>query len=151
MSYARELVDPNGTLPHVEFVVDQTACNGGYGRIRDIINISYQGAHIGGCVLVTQASPYQPGMHFECINLNDSYDRTVKGRGLSSYIVAIELAHLKGLPFESQPNSTQSAQAKYVWEILRDTGVAVELEPFAPSIFEDKFEGKYIVPVIGGC
>lgn len=145
MSYVRELVDPNGTLPPVDFSVYLTQEHAGYGIVREQALITAGGLTVGECHLVTLSPPYDTKMNFDGINLQTEY--IGKGFGLGAYVRAIEIAHERGLPFTTQ-DSTQSKYAKHIWELLAAKGAAVVVEEFQDSIFSGKFEGKYIVPVL---
>jgi hypothetical protein len=147
MSYVRDLVDPNGTLPPVDLdvsgVQDYAAS---YGVFREHVNIMSGDTRVGHCDLITLSPPYDRKVHFDGINIDDDHRGEGRGYGLSAYVAAIEIAHAKGLSFETQ-DDTQSVHAKHIWEILAATGAAVVVEEFTPSIYEGKFVGKYIVPV----
>ena len=146
MSYVREAIDPNGTLPQVDFNVYKVQNHDGYGVVREQAQIMTGSLVVGTCDLITLSPPYERKMHFDGITVEDEH--IGDGYGLGAYVAAIERAHDRGLPFATQ-ESTQSIHAKRIWELLAARGVAVVIEEFRDSIYEGKFEGKYIVPILG--
>lgn len=50
-----------------------------------------------------------------------------KGLGLAAYLIAIETAHSRGLPFESQDGDLSLGRNR-VWEILVQRAVAAVIE-----------------------
>lgn len=154
----RDRVDPASTLPEVilsvfekEDHVDDFS--------REKVSILHSGEPAGICDLITD---YQRKiMHFDVITLDTTErigwrfgdlpkrDRP-KGLGLASYLIAIETAHSRGMPFESQADSL-SMGSNRVWEILVQRGVAVVVKP--PGQYNDgwaeKVSAKYLAPVFG--
>jgi len=143
MSSVREILDPQHTLPPVQLRTEAT-----YrwdGLMREKMAIMLKRTKIGHCDAITETSPNSLKAHFDGIEI----DKELRGRGigLAAYLLAIESAHGRGLPFETQDHE-QSFYARKVWEHLADAGVAEVVEPFQPSpIHRGRFLGKYRVPL----
>lgn len=118
----RELVDPNNTLPSVDLVVVERQAWEGEPLIREKMEIMEEGRQVGDCTLVTQNYPHSSKVHFDGINIRNVNRGVIsqnvgRGLGLASYLKAIEIAHERGLPFETQ-DYNQTAAAKRIWEVL---------------------------------
>lgn len=145
----RELIDPNHTLPPVELRTERKQEWVGSGLVREDERIYLDGEAVGECTIVTQTSPDDSKVHFDGIEVYDDNNQNNRGRGIGlvTYLLAIERAHERNLPFETQ-DATQTGNAKRIWELLAQRGVAQVIEPFHPiPRREDRFEGKYRVPV----
>jgi hypothetical protein len=143
MTDIRKSVDPKHILPNVELVV-RNSYEWDH-LVRDQMDIVYNGKQVGKCNIVSETDISAPFAHFDGIEIVE--DMRGKGIGLAAYILAIEISHSRGLPFETQ-NWAQKPGAKKIWELLADRGVAEIIEPFTPSeTFEGQFNGKFRVPV----
>lgn len=135
-SFARDSVDAERTLPEVVLhVFEREDIAGDF--CREKVRILHDGEPTGWCDLITDYRRHR--MHFDVITLDETertghnFDQVpkrerVKGLGLASYLVAIETAHARGLPFESQDDSL-SLGANRVWEILTERAVAELVGP----------------------
>lgn len=140
----REILDPDDTLLQVDLVPwKTTSC---FGLLREKMDIMVGDNPIGTCDLVTKRPPY-PGnvVHFDGVEIDE--DLRGQGLGLATYIAAIEIAHSRKLPFETQ-DWDQKPGAVRVWDRLANAGIATVVEPFYPHPHkEGRFLGKYVVPV----
>lgn len=143
MSSVRELVDPNHTLPSVE--LKPIRVQKWEGLTREKMAIVADGTEVGECDIVTETDLNSQIAHFDGIEIDK--DERGRGIGMAAYLLAIELSHSRGLPFETQ-DYDQTAYSKRIWEALAEKGVAQVVEPFKTShVREDRFTGKYRVPV----
>lgn len=142
---SREVLDPNETLP--KFVIDEYDHMTWPGIPDERIKWRFYPENeewppVGRCDLYVEADK----IHFDGIEIDES--QRGKGMGLAIYIAAIEEAQRRGLPFVTQ-EAGQSEDAKRIWELLRDEGVARVEEEFveAPELVNGrkKFYGKYVV------
>lgn len=142
MSDIRALLDPDHTLPSIELKTNRVQ---GYGDLlREDEQVYLDGEVVGDCTIVTQSNPEGPKVHFDGIAIYQ--DQRGRGIGLATYLAAIERAQKRGFPFETQ-DATQTGNAKRIWELLAQKGVAEVIEPFKPIRGrEDRYEGKYRVP-----
>jgi hypothetical protein len=140
----REILDPNRTLPQIELEEYEKYESSQLTKTR--MRIVFNDQPIGRCTL----QEYQGSVHFDGIELNDIVEgkQRGKGYGLATYLKAIEFAHERGLPFETQSSWNQTESAKKIWLLLRDAGVATEIEPFRPDTethHPNRFKGRYRV------
>lgn len=140
MPTVREIVDPNGTLPQVELrpvnVMDVEYF------LREEVQIVSSGEVVGKCKIVSETYPDCPHLaHFDLIEAQKGH-----GFGMATYVLAIEQAHARGLPFETQ-DWDQTADSKRIWEKLAALGVAQIIKPFVPSPTKPgRYVGKFRVP-----
>ncbi len=143
MLTVRETVDPSHTLPSVELKPVRIQEWEGLTRIK--MTIVAEGEEVGECDIVLETSSHNQVAHFDGIEINEK--ERGRGIGMAAYLLAIELSHGRGLPFETQ-DYDQTASSKRIWEALAEKGVAQVIEPFRPSqVREDRFIGKFRVPV----
>ena len=139
----RETVDPTNTLPSVE--LKPIRIQEWEGLTREKLAIVAEGDEVGQCDIVLETNPHSQAAHFDGIEISEK--KRGSGIGMAAYLLAIELAHSRGLPFETQ-DYDQTANSKRIWEVLAEKGVAQVMEPFKPSqVREDRFVGKFRVPV----
>jgi hypothetical protein len=127
-SAIREIIDPQGTLPYVEFHqvdrhVDDEEPFIDVDRY-DIVNASQE--HIGDNLLAT-VLPFNT-QFFAWIHIKAEPELRGKGYGLASYILAIEHAHEHGYDFST--GTINSIYSKRVWDRLVVSGVARVVRPF---------------------
>ena len=140
----REKLDPDGTLPHIEFEEYEKYESPDLSTTR--VRVVFNGEPIGRCTL----QQYEGSIHFDGIELEETVEDRPRGKGygLAAYVKAIEYAHDRGLPFETQSSWNQTESAKKIWLLMKDAGVAQEVEPFRPdtrSPHPNRFKGKYRV------
>ncbi|MFZ1301835.1 MAG: GNAT family N-acetyltransferase [Candidatus Microsaccharimonas sp.] len=144
MTELRELLDPHHTLPAVRL---DTVRDYDFGYLlRDQMNIVVEDEVIGKLDLVSEIHNTERFAHFDGVEI----DQSMRGRGigLATYALAIEISHARNFDFQTQ-NYELTEHSKKVWERLADKGVAQVVEPFTPSPrFDDRFVGKYRVPVL---
>jgi hypothetical protein len=111
---------------------------------REKVEIIVDGKAVGWCDLITDYSEHK--MHFDFITLDTTEryeDRDMdeiprsdrpKGSGLAAYLIAIETAHSRGFPFDSQAGYL-TPQSNRIWELLAEKGVATVIEQ--PKHFTD--------------
>lgn len=138
------MIDPDDTLPQVDLNPTQVQEWADLGLMRERMNIKVGMAIVGHCDFVTQTPPFGVKAHFDGINIDE--EKRGRGIGLGAYMSAIDLAHQRGVPFESQ-DATQTADAVKVWQRLAAARVAIVVEEFKPAANANRFEGKYIVPL----
>ncbi len=144
MPTIREIVDPAHTLPSVELKPIQV--QEWQGLTREKMSIISDGDTVGQCDIVLETDPHSYKAHFDGIEIDEG--KRGRGIGMATYLLAIEQAHSRGLPFETQ-DYDQTAFSKTIWEKLAQLGVAEVVIPFQPSkVRKDRFIGKYKVPVI---
>lgn len=144
MSRIRKLIDPYDTLPCVELDVRQTQEWTNLMREKVVVTDGFD--QIGFCDLVTETATGSSKVHFDEVEINK--EKRGKGFGLATYVLAIELAHSRRLPFETQ-DYNQTVHAKRIWELLASRGIADVVKPFQPSMeWEGRFIGKFQVPYI---
>lgn len=154
MSSIRERIDPDGTLPVVE-LDPYDVVSWGKEEYRESMDILVDASigidktvsgSVGTCIIYTENYPTRNKAVFSNIDIDE--DLHGRGIGLAVYAAAIDLAHQRGLSFETH-GYNQTAKAKRIWEILAAKGVAEVIEPFRPSDtdFSDRFNGHYRVPV----
>jgi hypothetical protein len=142
----REIIDPNKTLPMVELrPVHKMESEG---LVRTDMAIRTGNEVIGHCTL----QEYQGSVHFDEVEIQQEMNGEPmrgKGYGLATYLGAIEFAHERGLPFETQ-DWNQTEDAVKIWNTLKTAGVAEEIEPFKPDTTSSqpgRYVGKYRVPL----
>ena len=146
MASIRETVDPFHTLPVV--VLEPTQVLRWDGLAREKMLIMSCGEVVGRCDIVLEDDYFGRKAHFDDINL--AKRKRGLGVGMATYLLAIELAHARDYPFETQ-DFYQSLGSKTIWEKLSNLGVAIEISPFrASNRGKDKYEGKFIIPVPAG-
>lgn len=123
MSEIRYIMDPNNTLPVVQFRA--TVYN-----FLEILNNS--GEEIGNFATID----HENSRHFVNIELNDDNNIRGKGYGLATYIKVIEESHKKGLTFESHP-SLVSRNAKLIWDKFVYEKIAEVIKPFEVATYID--------------
>jgi hypothetical protein len=134
----RRQIDPDSTLPDtVVRIYDATAYRNGSLILEEAL-ILHGGVAAGFCTLNTNLD--SGVTNFASINLNttDYFDKDVlydlpkrerpKGLGLATYLIAIELAHRRGLAFESGP-ATLTRGSNRIWQILTENAVATVIDP----------------------
>ena len=143
MPTVQEIIDPDHTLPSVELKPVHT--QEWEGLIREKLAIMADGEQVGECDIVYETHPSDLIAHFDGIEITEA--KRGKGIGMASYILAIERAHERQLPFETQDYEL-TEHSKKIWEVLALAGVARVINPFKPSaIRSGRFVGKYQVPV----
>ncbi|HMS50536.1 MAG TPA: hypothetical protein PKA02_03845 [Candidatus Saccharibacteria bacterium] len=122
----REIIDPHGTLPHVELVVDPEKKQG-KGTVVPVQQlIMHQGEPIGRATLTHSRTSGEAW--FNGIEITDTKLRG-KGFGLATYLAAIENAHGQGETFRTH-DTTQTDAAVRVWTRFIDSGIAEVVVPF---------------------
>lgn len=138
-SWVREAVDPNNTLPKVNLDIspDNIPARG------TLIFTKYDVANEGNVIgeLTVNTNKIQKTAWTNRVNINE--ELRGKGYGLSAYVTAIEMCLKEGITFRTHDWS-QTAEAKRVWEILADKGVATVVEPFTPD-GTGRYNGHYEV------
>lgn len=142
MPTIREIVDPAHTLPSIK--LEPIQVQEWEGLTREKMTITLGGEAIGYCDIVLENDSQNNKAHFDGIEI----DENTRGRGIgmATYMLAIERAQERGLPFETQ-DYDQTEYSKNVWEKLAQLGVAEVVTPFRPSkVREGRFVGKFRVP-----
>jgi hypothetical protein len=124
----RDIVDPNGTLPDIHFVMS----NRNYNATQEYVpmhNVLYGSEEIG-TILVADQLGYKE-CNFAGIKLSKDYIVPRQGFGLATYVLAIETAHNEGFSFVTGIPTTGAA--KRVWEKFIKLGVAEVHSPFRLS------------------
>ncbi|QQG42146.1 MAG: hypothetical protein HYV90_02415 [Candidatus Woesebacteria bacterium] len=132
MSWVRELVDPDGSLPKIELEDDPRQ------KEKHIKNILLDGQKIGE-LSIGGSGKFR---HFEKVSLSET-DRP-KGCGLATYLLAIEEAQKDGAVFETTSWYLTEDSVK-IWKILAEKGVATVVDEFVQVTDVPQFMGKYRV------
>lgn len=131
-SVVRDLADPDGTLPEVALSVfaRETVPTESY---QERAYILHEDKPVGWCTLATHLD--KGTVHFRDFALDSPAQRASAPEKnfratlrLAAYILAIETAHTRALPFVSQKDARRSAGAS-VWESLVACGVATVQRP----------------------
>jgi hypothetical protein len=144
----RELVDPDNTLPYVEFRSMFELGNDGIDLglfFYDIYNASET------CVGIQQLGVdiEDESQYFENVWLKAEEDIRGKGYGMATYILATENAHRDRFDFTTGESTT--VYAKRIWEKLAGTGVANIKMPFLFQGLEDIGEEERVATYKGKC
>lgn len=138
-SWVREVVDPDHTLPKVDLNIapDNVPTKGTL--LFTKYDVTNEGSIIGELTINT--NKIQKTAWTNRVNINE--ELRGQGYGLSAYVTAIEMCLKEGVTFRTHDWS-QTAEAKRIWEILANKGIATEVEPFTPD-GNGRFNGHYEV------
>lgn len=121
----REIMDPAGTLPPIELLLDPNYPQQS-GTLRpQKMQILSDGELIGSTNVVEDTKRKEAWLNGVLI----APELRGKGFGLATYLAAIEYAHASGETFRSH-DWTQTEKAVRVWEKFIKAGVAQVVEPF---------------------
>ena len=135
----RELVDPQGTLPAVEMIINpDTPLPRGTLRPLPVL-FMHDGEPVGHSTLVRNMR--QQTEHFSGVQIEDDYKGA--GFGTAAYLAAVEDAHARGDTFRTH-DWTQTGSAKRVWDRFIEAGVANVVEPFRLVGIEENGTEKYV-------
>jgi hypothetical protein len=125
MTVIKERVDPQKTLPQVQLVRDPDR-QVPMGTLIPIDMFAMSGDEkIGKATFVADKTSREAW--FAGINIDEN--RRGNGFGLATYLAAIEKASQEGLTFRTH-DWTQTEEAKHIWDILVEKGIAKVIEPF---------------------
>jgi hypothetical protein len=127
MSEIRSKLDPNNTLPIVQFRSTPSS----FTEVLD-----EDGYVIGNFTTIDKDG----STHFVTIELEDDETIRGKGYGLAIYTQVIENTHARGFTFESHPKIV-SEKAKTIWDRFVREKLAQEIEPFKMATYID-IEGQ---------
>lgn len=82
---------------------------------------------------------YQSSQRAYTANIHCDRSPRIKGAGLATYLLAIQLAQENDLPYTTGDVVSQSA--KKIWEIFQDTGMVEVIEPFEETGYSQRGEG----------
>jgi hypothetical protein len=137
----RQIIDPHGTLPHVELELNPNIKQkGGSLLVKDML-ILHKGEQVGKFTLLEELK--RKNAWFNGIEV----EQKGKGFGMATYLTAIEQAHAKGETFRTQ-DWTQSEGAVKVWTKFIDAGIAEVIEPFiidTEGVNAGKYTGEAVI------
>lgn len=133
-------MDPEGTLPQVSLVLDETRLQATAGSLLpQHYNIVHEGQTVGRTTIVENTRRKREAF-FNEININE--ELRGRGFGMATYIAAIEHAHSKGETFRTH-DWTQTEAAAKVWGKFIDAGIAEIVEPITYSHTEENGTVKF--------
>ena len=128
VAWVRERVDPEHTLPKVELPVSPDNLYMRGTLVFTKYDVVHEGRTIGEVTINTDL------VNHACWTNKVHIDEEFRGQGfgLSTYVSAIEKSLSEGYTFRTHDWS-QTTEAKHVWDILVEKGVATVVEPFVPD------------------
>lgn len=118
----RQILDPAGTLPFVKMTPSKSKL-----FEDDSYDVHSHGEEPALTVAIARLElpNRRYDMYFEFI-CRDPFVEKVKGEGLATYLLAIEMANAAGAGFRSSPDSL-TEYALHIWQILERAGIAQQI------------------------